>query len=71
MILSFLGIGIGALASALAGGFIANVLFNVAPLDRSVFAIVTLVLILVSIIAALAPALRAANVDPMRTLRDQ
>ncbi len=33
--------------------------------------IVTVVLIFVSIIAALAPALRAANVDPMRTLREQ
>ncbi len=71
MILSSLGIGIGALASILAGGFIADILFNVAPLDRSVFGIVTLVLIFVSIVAALAPALRAAKVDPIRTLRDQ
>ncbi len=71
MILSFIGIGIGALGSILAGGFIANILFNVAPLDRSVFGIVTAVLIFVSILAALAPALRAANVDPMRTLREQ
>jgi ABC-type antimicrobial peptide transport system permease subunit len=71
MILSFIGIGIGALGSILAGGFIANILFNVAPLDRSVFGIVTAVLLFVSILAALAPALRAANVDPMRTLREQ
>jgi putative ABC transport system permease protein len=71
LILASLGIGIGALASLLAGWFIADILFNVAPLDRSVFGIVTAVLILVSMIAALAPALRASNVDPMRTLREQ
>jgi putative ABC transport system permease protein len=46
-------------------------LFRVAPLDRPVFLIVTLVLIVVSMFAALVPALRAANVDPMRTLREQ
>jgi ABC-type lipoprotein release transport system permease subunit len=43
----------------------------VAPLDRWVFITVTLVLFSVSLIAALAPALRAANVDPTRTLREQ
>ena len=71
MILASLGIGMGALASIFAGGVVADILFNVAPLDRSVFVAVTLVLIFVSIIAALAPAIRAANVDPMRTLREQ
>jgi ABC-type lipoprotein release transport system permease subunit len=33
--------------------------------------IVTLVLMVVSMTAALVPALRAANVNPMRTLREQ
>jgi ABC-type lipoprotein release transport system permease subunit len=36
-----------------------------------VFLTATLVLTFVSLIAALAPALRAARVDPMRTLREQ
>jgi ABC-type lipoprotein release transport system permease subunit len=36
-----------------------------------VFLTVTVVLMFVSMIAALAPALRAASVDPMRTLREQ
>jgi ABC-type lipoprotein release transport system permease subunit len=36
-----------------------------------VFLGVTFLLIFVSMIAALAPALRAASVDPMRTLREQ
>ncbi|HME36367.1 MAG TPA: ABC transporter permease [Candidatus Sulfotelmatobacter sp.] len=71
LILATLGIGIGASASIFAARLITNTLFQVAPLDRSVFLAVTLVLILVSMIAALMPALRAARVDPIRTLREQ
>jgi putative ABC transport system permease protein len=71
LILASLGIGIGAVASIFAARVVTDTLFKVAPLDRSVFLTVTLVLAFVSLIAALAPALRAANVDPIRTLRDQ
>jgi putative ABC transport system permease protein len=71
LILASVGIGIGMFTSIFATRLISDTLFKVAPLDRSVFLTVTLVLIFVSIIAALAPALRAANVDPMRTLREQ
>lgn len=71
LILASLGIGIGVLASIFASRLIADVLFKVAPLDHSVFLTVTFLLMFVSMIAALAPALRAANVDPMRTLREQ
>src|SRR5208282_4025579 len=52
LILATLGIGIGASASIFAARLITNTLFQVAPLDRSVFLAVTLVLILVSMIAA-------------------
>jgi ABC-type lipoprotein release transport system permease subunit len=62
---------LGASASIFATKLVTDVLFRVEPLDRSVFLLVTFVLVLVSVIAALAPALRAANVDPMRTLREQ
>lgn len=71
LLLAGLGIGIGAVASAFAAQLITDTLFRVEPLDRSVFLTVTLVLMLVSLIAAVAPALRAASVDPMRTLREQ
>ena len=71
LILAALGIAMGAVASLFAARFITDTLFQVAPLDRSVFLTVTLVLMFVSMIAALAPALRAASVDPMRTLREQ
>jgi ABC-type antimicrobial peptide transport system permease subunit len=71
LILSCLGIGVGGLASIFATKLIADTLFKVEPLDRSVFLTVTIVLIFVSTMAALVPALRAAHVDPMRTLREQ
>ena len=71
LILACLGIAIGALSSVFAARLISNTLFQVAPLDRPVFLTVTLVLILVSLLAALIPALRAAQVDPIRTLREQ
>jgi ABC-type antimicrobial peptide transport system permease subunit len=70
-ILACLGIAVGALGAIFAARAITDVLFRVEPLDRSVFLTATLVLTFVSLIAALAPALRAAKVDPMRTLRDQ
>jgi len=62
---------IGALVSVLATRLITHALLRVAPLDRPVFLAVTIVLIFVSMIAAVVPALRAANVDPMCTLREQ
>jgi putative ABC transport system permease protein len=71
LMLASLGIGIGVLASVVATRLITDLLFKVAPLDRRVFLSATLVLLIVSMIAALAPALRAASVEPMRTLREQ
>jgi putative ABC transport system permease protein len=71
LLLAALGIVVGAAASILASRLIADILFNVAPLDPSVFSVVTLVLVAVSLIASLVPALRAANVNPMRMLREQ
>jgi predicted permease len=69
--LACVGIGVGAFASFFVTRIITFTLFRVAPLDHSVFLIVTLVLMVVSMTAALVPALRAANVNPMRTLREQ
>jgi putative ABC transport system permease protein len=71
LILAFIGTVLGALASVFVGNLIRDVLYEVKPLDGSVFLIVTAVLLLVSALAALIPAFRAANVDPMRTLREQ
>jgi len=69
--LSMLGILAGAAASLLAKKLVDGFLFQVQPQDLSTFVTVTLTLLLVSIVAALAPAIRAASVDPMRTLHEQ
>ena len=71
LLLALVGIGIGAITSFFAVRFIGGMLFQVAPLDRSVFSIVPAVLLVVATIAALEPALRATRMDPMRTLREQ
>lgn len=69
--LTLLGILAGAAASLLGTKLVAGFLFRVQPLDPSTFATVTLTLLSVSILAALAPAIRAAWANPMRTLREQ
>jgi ABC-type lipoprotein release transport system permease subunit len=50
---------------------VAGLLFRVKALDLSTFAVVTLTLLLVSLGSALAPAIRAAWLDPMRILHEQ
>ena len=69
--LSVLGILAGGAASLLGKKLVDGFLFQVQPLDLSTFVTVTLTLLLVSIVAALPPAIRAASVSPMRTLREQ
>jgi len=70
-ILAGLGIGLGAIASLFTTRFVADLLINVTPLDRTVLLVVTLLLSAVSMAAALVPALRAASVDPVRSLREE
>jgi predicted permease len=69
--LTLLGILAGAGASLLGTKLLAGFLFRVQPLDPSTFVTVTLTLLSVAILAALAPAIRAAWVNPMQILREQ
>ena len=71
LVLACVGTTLGALASVFAATLIQDVLYEVKPLDGSVFLTVAAVLLFVSTVAALIPAFRAARVDPMQTLRDQ
>ena len=68
--LAILGVVAGAVASLFTTKLVSDLLVNVTPLDRTVFLTVTVVLLTVSLIAALAPAARAASIDPVRSLRD-
>lgn len=65
------GIGIGVVLSAFSTRVITDMLFNVAQMNRSVFLMVTVVLLFVSILAALGPALRASSIEPTKALRNQ
>jgi putative ABC transport system permease protein len=71
LILVCTGIACGAVASFFAGRLLEELLFKVTPLDHWVFLTVTPILFITSIAASLVPALRAASLDPMRTLREQ
>ncbi len=70
LMLGVTGIAAGAIASILAGRLVSNLLFRVQPLDLSTYVVVALVLLMVSAVAALAPAVRAACVNPLQTLRE-
>jgi ABC-type antimicrobial peptide transport system permease subunit len=69
--LGALGIFVGIFASLFGTRLVAGLLFRVKALDLSTFAVVTLTLLLVSLGSALAPAIRAAWLDPMRILHEQ
>ena len=59
----------GAIIASIAGRRIESLLFNESARDPLVYAGVILGLLLVAAIACVAPALRAARVDPMEALR--
>ena len=69
--LSFAGLAIGVFASAGLTHLLAGLLYGVRPLDPVTFLFVAAVLLVVSAIASVIPATRAANLDPMQTLRSQ
>ena len=71
MSLAMIGVGIGVAASVAMTGLMRKMLFGVRPLDTVTFVVVSAVLLLVALAACSAPALRAARLDPVKTLRDQ
>jgi len=66
-----IGAVLGLAASALLARSISVFLFGVQPLDPVTFASVGIVLTLTAAIAAAAPAIRAARVDPVQALREE
>jgi putative ABC transport system permease protein len=68
--LTALGLGFGLLAAVALTRTMAGLLYGVKPLDPLTFIGMSLLLIVVSATASLLPALRAATVDPARTLRN-
>lgn len=65
------GIAVGLGAAALAARSLAAYLFGVQPVDVLSFAVVAVLLLVVSLVACAVPAVRAARVDPLTALRQQ
>jgi predicted permease len=63
------GLAIGLVASFWAGAALRTFLYGVTPHDGVSFAAVALVLLVVSVLASVVPARRAARVDPVQVLR--
>ncbi|HEX5216163.1 MAG TPA: ABC transporter permease [Vicinamibacterales bacterium] len=67
--LTVVGVVIGLAAAFGLSGFLASVLYGVAPTDLTTFAGTAIVLIATAAVASWLPARRAAGVDPVETLR--
>ncbi|HEX4230512.1 MAG TPA: ABC transporter permease [Bryobacteraceae bacterium] len=68
-LLATTGCFLGLWLSVLLGHFVANILFGVSPRDPIILGLAGLTLMAVALIAGLAPARRAALVDPIEALR--
>ena len=66
---TLLGLVGGVVVALLGAGALRSLLYGVEPLDPTTFVGVSAVLLVVAVVAILAPARRAARVDPMRALR--
>jgi putative ABC transport system permease protein len=64
-----LGLAVGMALAALLAPAMREVLYDASPWDWKIYTLIALVLISTGLAASLAPALRAARVDPMETLR--
>jgi len=71
LLLAFIGGAIGLLGAALSARLLSGVLFEVGALHLPVYALALLVLFVIAGLANAVPALRAARVDPVITLRDE
>jgi predicted permease len=71
MTLAAIGVAAGLAISFVVTRFIATLLYGVKPFDALTFGAMSLVLLAVAFVASVAPAYRAAETDPMTTLRTQ
>jgi ABC-type antimicrobial peptide transport system permease subunit len=69
MLLTTAGVVIGVPSAMLVGHALASSLYGVQPLDAVSYLLAVVGVALVALAASVAPAARAAGVDPMRALR--
>ena len=66
-----IGVVIGLVGAYFLSRYMTTMLFGVKPTDPAVYAVVSLVLIVVALLASYLPARRAAKIDPLVALRDE
>jgi putative ABC transport system permease protein len=71
LVLTVLGVAIGAIGALAMTGLFKSRLFQVAPTDPVTFIVVALVLIASALLASFLPARRAASIDPIVALRNE
>jgi predicted permease len=71
LVLAGAGVGVGILAALGATRLLSALLHGVSPLDPLTFALVSTGLIVVTLLAAFVPAMRAARADPVVALRSE
>jgi predicted permease len=68
---AIVGAAVGLVAAFALTRVLRAVLYETSPTDPATFALATLILLVVAIAAALGPARRATNVDPLRAIRGE
>ena len=69
LVLTLMGLGIGAAVSFVAMRSLKSLLFNITPTDPITFGLISLLLMCVALLASYFPARRATKVDPLVALR--
>ncbi|HLM56809.1 MAG TPA: ABC transporter permease [Pyrinomonadaceae bacterium] len=70
-VLAFVGLGIGLAAAFGLSRVLSSLLYGVSSTDVSIFALVTLLLLTVTLLGSFIPARRAMKVDPLTALRNE